>query len=487
MNEFIELRDARALTAEDIAQRRPIQAVWEITLACDLKCHHCGSRAGKARPRELSTEECLDLIDQLAAMGCREVNLIGGEAYLRRDWLELIRAIRAHGMVCAIQTGARNLTPRRIDRAVEAGLQSVGVSIDGLAEVHDRQRGVPGSFDKAMQALRELRRRGIPTQVNTQLNRLSVPDLRGLLGLLRDAGVNAWRFQLTVAMGRAADQHDWLLQPFEIPDVLDLCAELAEEGNAHGVSVLGGNNIGYYGPHHEQLRALAPRLQGQLMGCGAGRFTLGVEADGAIKGCPSLPTGPYTGGNIRDLSLEQIWEHTDALSVRRHVRREDLWGFCRTCYYADVCQAGCTWTSHVLFGRPGNNPYCSYRARRLAEQGIRERVEPVQAAPGLPFDHGTFALRCEDLDGNPLALAPEEIEDPYGPAWPGGLRDLRKCMGCGQYVWDQEADCVFCGVDMDEAERSHVAYLKEVLTAQQPLLANLAQLLQALEEDDEAW
>src|SRR5690606_14475474 len=67
--------------------------VWEITLACDLGCRHCGSRAGKAREHELSTEECLDVVRQLADLGVREVTLIGGEAYLREDWDVIAKAI----------------------------------------------------------------------------------------------------------------------------------------------------------------------------------------------------------------------------------------------------------------------------------------------------------------------------------------------------------------------------------------------------------
>jgi MoaA/NifB/PqqE/SkfB family radical SAM enzyme len=64
---------------------RPVYAVWEITLRCDLRCLHCGSRAGKARPDELDTAQALDLVDQMAAMSVKEVSLIGGEAYLRDD------------------------------------------------------------------------------------------------------------------------------------------------------------------------------------------------------------------------------------------------------------------------------------------------------------------------------------------------------------------------------------------------------------------
>src|SRR5258708_39008487 len=120
---------------------RPIYAVWEITLRCDLACVHCGSRAGRARPDELTTAECLDLVDQLAALGVREVTLIGGAPYLRDDWLEIVRALRRRGMQATMTSGGPGLAAERVAAAAEAGLQSVSVSIDGLEETHDRLRG----------------------------------------------------------------------------------------------------------------------------------------------------------------------------------------------------------------------------------------------------------------------------------------------------------------------------------------------------------
>jgi sulfatase maturation enzyme AslB (radical SAM superfamily) len=142
-------RSARHVTTDDLEGRVPVHVVWEITVACNLKCRHCGSRAGHRRANELSTQECLQVVEQLAELGTREVSLIGGEAYLRSDWIELIRAIRHHGMRCALQTGGRGLTNARLRLARDAGLQGVGVSIDGLEALHDETRGVPGSFRAA--------------------------------------------------------------------------------------------------------------------------------------------------------------------------------------------------------------------------------------------------------------------------------------------------------------------------------------------------
>ena len=193
-------------TEEDEAARRPVHVVWELTLACDLKCQHCGSRAGPRRRDELSTAQCFELVRGLARLGARHVTLIGGEAYLRKDWLEIIRAVRGEGMDCTLQTGGLHLTPERIDQAAEAGLQAAGVSIDGLSALHDRLRGVPGSYDAAFAALRHIHARGLGATANTQITRPVVPELRELWERLLDAGVTHWQVQLTVAAGPAVEK-----------------------------------------------------------------------------------------------------------------------------------------------------------------------------------------------------------------------------------------------------------------------------------------
>mgnify|MGYP000025201947 CR=1 FL=1 len=83
---------------------------------------------------------------------------------------------------------------------------------------------------------------------------------------------------------------------------------------------------------------------------------------------------------------------------------DDLWGFCRECPFAATCLGGCTFTAHSILGRPGNNPYCHFRARTLAARGRRERLRPLERAPGRPFDHGRFEVIEEDLH----ASDPEE-------------------------------------------------------------------------------
>lgn len=386
-----------------MAYRRVSYAVWEITLKCNLACSHCGSRAGQARHQELSTEEALDLVHQMADVGIREVTLIGGEAFLRADWLQIAQAIAQAGMRCTMTTGGFGISLDLAQRMRQSGIATVSVSIDGLATTHDRLRGRPGSWDSAFRTLGHLKAVGIPFGCNTQLNRLSAPEFPRLYQCIRDAGARAWQIQLTVPMGNAADHAEMLLQPAELLELYPMIAEVARRASVEGVQLQPGNNIGYYGPYERLLRGRGEADDWVFwQGCAAGLATLGIEADGAIKGCPSLPTAAYTGGNIRDRTLHSIIEETEALRFNLGAGTPEgtqhLWGFCKTCEYAELCRGGCTWTSHVFFNRRGNNPYCHHRALAQAEQGLRERVLPKAIAPGLPFDNGEFEMITEPLD-----------------------------------------------------------------------------------------
>ena len=155
-------------------------------------------------------------------------------------------------------------------------------------------------------------------------------------------------------------------------------------------AVMAANNIGYFGPHEQTLRSFPFGADSHYGGCGAGKHFLGLESDGTVKGCPTLPTAPYGSGHVRDLA--ELWKNDKIVGFSRHRTEDDLWGHCKTCYYASVCKGGCTWMAHTTLGRPGNNPFCYHRVIELQKKGIRERLVQVERAPGLPFDHGRFEI-----------------------------------------------------------------------------------------------
>lgn len=376
-------------------------AVWEITLKCNLACQHCGSRAGQTRTKELSTEEALDLVKQLAEVGIKEVTLIGGEAFLRPDWLDIAHAINKAGMLCGMTTGGFGISQETAYRMKEAGIKVVSVSVDGLEATHDRLRGKPGSWQWAFKTMSHLKQAGIPFGCNTQINRLSAPEFPSIYEAIRDAGAVAWQIQLTVPMGNAADNSEILMQPYELLDLYPVIAKVAQRARREGVNVQPGNNIGYYGPYERLLRGQGDAWK-FWQGCNAGLSSLGIEADGKIKGCPSLPTSAYTGGNVRDRSVREIVETAEELGFNLDKDTpkgtEHLWGFCKTCEFAQLCRGGCSWTAHVFFDRRGNNPYCHHRALSQEKHGLRERVALQRPAEGNPFDNGEFVLIEEAID-----------------------------------------------------------------------------------------
>lgn len=390
-----------------VNDRGPTYAVWEVTLRCNQLCRFCGTRAGKAGADELDTAQALDVIEQLAGLGVREVSMHGGEAYLRPDLYELVRAIRANGMVATMVTGGRNLTADIAKQMRDADISAVSVSVDGPRDVHNRLRGFDGSFQNAIAALRHLQEAGIRVGVNTQVNHDNLHQLHSLYDAIRSFPLYGWQIQLMVPMGRAADEPSLWLQPFELLELFPILAELRHRADQDQIPLWPGDNVGYFGPFEDTLRG--DKVPGGCSsGCGGGVVAIGIEANGDVKGCSAMASEGFVAGNVRASSLRELWDDALELKVSRCMTQDKLWGFCKDCYYATECRGGCIWTSNTIMGRYGNNPYCHHRALEYLEQGQRERLLRVREAPGKNRDCALFETKLEP--------APEE--------WAARLRSI---------------------------------------------------------------
>jgi radical SAM protein with 4Fe4S-binding SPASM domain len=291
-------------------------------------------------------------------------------------------------------------------------------------------------------------------------------------------------------MGNAVDNDHLLLQPYQLLELMPLIADLADTAKKRGMQIVIGNNIGYFGPYESKLRAFSDSLT-HWTGCSAGHTVIGLEADGTVKGCPSLPRADYAGGNVRDLTVEQIWQNSEEIHFGRLRSVDDLWGFCRSCYYADVCRGGCTWTSHSLLGKPGNNPYCHYRALKLDGLGLRERIAKVKEAPLDPFSIGEFELivesKSDTLQGDDHGHIEPPADDIQPPASIVKSREpatsargrvpqqIEPCGACHQYVYPDETTCPHCKTNLASAQ---LLYAERKRTAQ-ALAARLQTVMQA--------
>jgi radical SAM protein with 4Fe4S-binding SPASM domain len=338
----------------------PHTCVWELTLACNLRCKHCGSVAGKRRADELSLDECLRVAGELAALGCRRITLIGGEATLYPGWHEVGRRLVELGAEVNMLSNGLHWSPQHLDQAKEAGLCAVGFSLDGFEKEHDELRA-PGSFERVVRAIDMCVAVGMRTAVNTTINRLNQGSLKELRTFLMEHGVFAWQPQLANAAGNMGEHIDLIVRPEDllwlVPQIAELCRIDCPE-----FEICVGHNIGYFGNPEPVLRAADIALPFWL-GCRAGCQVIGIESGGDVKGCLSLPSSVhgehrFVEGNVREKSLRDIWNRADAFAYNRLFKEAQLFGFCRVCRFRDVCRGGCSWATYAQDG--GGNEHCFY-------------------------------------------------------------------------------------------------------------------------------
>ena len=342
---------------------RPYQVVWELTLACDLNCRHCGSRAGKPRPDELSTPEALRLCQELVQLKTRKVTLAGGEPTLRQDWPLIANALTSKGVRVNLLTNGRSWDADKARQVKLYGLESVAFSLDGCELTHDYVRRVEGQWEQLLAAIDLTRAAGVQVGVVTMLNRRNMAELAQMRAILAEHDVASWQLQLGNPTGNMADHPDLVIRP---QDVLEIVPRIAALKQLPGrPKVFPADNIGYYGEHEPVLRDRS-KVVPFWVGCRAGCHVLGIESNGNIKGCLSLPSerndeDRFVEGNIRQRSLTEIWRDPDAFSYNRRFSVDQLEGYCRDCEYAEICRGGCGWTSFAHVGELGGNTYCYYR------------------------------------------------------------------------------------------------------------------------------
>jgi radical SAM protein with 4Fe4S-binding SPASM domain len=331
--------------------------VWELTLRCNLRCMHCGATAGRPRADELTTAEVLEVADELVALPAEEVTLMGGELFLRPDWLPVAERLREGGVQVVIFTNATLLTPERITQLRALQPRTIGTSIDGgRAAVHDAIRGVPGALDATQSAIDDLQRAGLRVSVITTLTRRNLYELPTIARLLLGRDIR-WQIQVAGGGGERLARTD-LLTPLEFYFAALFIARMRATYGWPTLPVIGAHDFGYHSTRLQGTYSSHLRMPGQVWrGCGAGRDTLGIQSDGGVKGCLSLPES-FVVANVRERPLTEIWEGDTFASWRAPVTRQ---GFCADCPHGETCEGGCTELAVTYPGRRGDNPMCLYR------------------------------------------------------------------------------------------------------------------------------
>ena len=340
----------------------PRVCAWELTLKCTMGCKHCGSLAGNAREDELSRDECLHVADELAELGCQRVTLTGGEPTLHPAWDELAARLSQQKVRVGLISNAWAWSARDAERAARAGFCTIGFSLDGLEPEHDAFR-TPGSYARVLEAIRTVRAVNLEVAINTTIHQRNCQQLPAIRDLLIAAGVRSWQLQYAIPTGAMAAHPELVLPPEDllwlVPQIAEFCRE--RKGRMH---VVASDHIGYFGKPEAHLRQADGSMPFWL-GCWAGMRAFGIESNGNIKGCLSLPSdrhgeSGYIEGNLRQTSLRELWNRPTGFAYNRSFRMDDLRGFCRVCRYGDVCRGGCTWKRYSQGAPKAGDIYCLY-------------------------------------------------------------------------------------------------------------------------------
>jgi len=324
---------------------------WELTLACNLRCEHCGSAAGIAKDSELSTDEALGLCSQFPELLVREVDFTGGEPLVRKDWTRIADKLNRLGIPVNIITNGLALDRSTIILAKKVGVAHIGISLDGLEQTHDKIRAHKGLFQKVVTAIHNLNREEMPTTVMTTVNEENAKEIPALQEMLVSLGVTRWRLQPLFQLGRVQDFPELTLGEQTYLDLGVFIRQNTSNKNSP-LQIIPADSCGYF----SKLDDREPSWQG----CNAGLVTCGITCDGKVKGCLSLPDS-FVEGDLRKNDLWSIWFNSNAFKYTRGFTEKDLGENCSSCEKAMQCKGGCSAMSLGSSGILHNDPYCYLR------------------------------------------------------------------------------------------------------------------------------
>jgi len=327
------------------AEKKPV-VVWNATRRCNLRCVHCYSRSeDRAYGGELSTAEARRLIDDLADFGAPVLLFSGGEPLLRHDLFELVEYAVGRGLRAVISTNGTRIDEAAAARFRDAGLGYVGVSLDGLGDVNDRFRGVPGAFERALAGIRRCLDAGVKVGLRFTITRRNADEIDRIFDLVRDEGIPRVCFYHLVYAGRGTSLMEEDLDHAGTRRVVDTIIDRTADLHAHhhGPEVLTVDNHAD-GPYlalrmqreDHPLADAALELLRMNQGNQSGRGIGCVSWDGSVH--PDQFWRHTVLGNIRERPFSQIWTDTSQpLLAKLKDKRPHVTGRCAACRWLDVC------------------------------------------------------------------------------------------------------------------------------------------------------
>ena len=303
--------------------------VWNLTARCNLKCVHCYAQADQKD--ELDTGTALRVVEELNELAVL-VLFSGGEPLLRKDIFEIAEHCKVPK---ALSTNGTLIDVNTAEMLRNVGFSYVGVSLDGLKEVHDRFRGVDGAFERAVEGLKNVKSAGILSGVRFTLTKFNCEEVEGVLDLCEDLGVDRFCMYHLVPSGRADFSID---VPNDVRrNVIDYIFDRAFEFDGEILTVDNPCDGVYFclklREIDEDLAFKAYEFLKYRGGDRSGRNLVNIDPFGNVH--PNQFWWDYSCGNVKERNFKDIWFNDPLLNELRGEWK--LNGRCGRCAYRHVC------------------------------------------------------------------------------------------------------------------------------------------------------
>jgi len=316
----------------------PMLVIWEVTQACDLACVHCRASAQPDRnPKELTTEQGYRLLDEIRSFGEPLMVFTGGDPLKRPDLYDLIRYAVKIGLRTNVTPSATPLlTAEAIDQFKEAGVSRMAISVDGHnAETHDSFRGIPGTFERAMFALRHARDIGLDTQFQTTVTRRNMNHLQEVADIVSEVRSKMWSLFFLIVTGRALENDDLTAPEYE--QVFEFMYQLSKTA-PYGIKTTEAMHYRRYvaqrirAEHGATENENAKGVAWRTAGVSDGKGFVFVSHQGEI-----FPSGflPVSGGNVLESKLTDVYRNSELFKTLRDTELRG--GKCGLCEYQKIC------------------------------------------------------------------------------------------------------------------------------------------------------
>lgn len=357
-------------------ERRPV-VVWNITRRCNLHCSHCYTDSeDRIYDGELSTEEAMEVIKDLATFQIPALLFSGGEPLLREDIFELASFAKSLGIRPVLSTNGSLITLDIAKKLHEAGFIYIGISLDGIGEKNDRFRGKKGAFTDTMAGFRNCKQVNQRVGLRLTLTKHNYTDLEEIFDLIEEEDIDRACFYHLVYSGRGSDMICDDLSHQETRKAMDIILKRTRLFHQKGLNkdILTVDNhvdgVYLYLKLLEEDQKQAERIYQFLKWNGGGLYSSGVgigniDTQGNVH--PDQFWSHYTLGNVRHRKFSEIWTDTaDPLMVGLRDRKKLLKGRCSRCKWIDLCGGSFRVRADIIY----NDPWAEDPACYLTEEEI---------------------------------------------------------------------------------------------------------------------